>query len=101
MSRIPKAVLLLAVVVRLMTKSTTAAIITAAVLLAALILTYALSGASFEGLFATVISKLSLFDQFNQFVNGVFDLKSVVYFLSVIGIFAFLSVQSLEKRRWS
>lgn len=34
-------------------------------------------------------------------VEGVFDLRSVVYFISVAAVFVFLSVQSLEKRRWS
>lgn len=34
-------------------------------------------------------------------MDGVFDLTSLVYFLTVIGVFLFLTVQSLEKRRWS
>ena len=34
-------------------------------------------------------------------VNGVFDVTAIVYYLSVTGFFLFLSVQSLEKRRWS
>ena len=44
---------------------------------------------------------LSLFERFYPFVDGIFDLTSIVYFLTVIGIFLFLTVQSLEKRRWS
>ena len=36
---------------------------------------------------------------FHSFVDGVFDLTAVVYDLSVTGVF--LSVQALEKRRWS
>ena len=47
------------------------------------------------------MENLSLFDQFYQLVNGVFDLRAVVYLLSVSGLFLFLTVQSLEKRRWS
>ena len=47
------------------------------------------------------MERLSLFDSFYGFVDGIFDLRSVVYFLSVIAVFIFLSVQSLEKRRWS
>ena len=31
----------------------------------------------------------------------VFDVTAIVYYLSVTGFFLFLSVQSLEKRRWS
>ncbi|MEI3581014.1 MAG: hypothetical protein V8Q30_14090 [Acutalibacteraceae bacterium] len=43
---------------------------------------------------------LSLFERFNAFVSGVFDLTALVYYLSVILFFLFLTVQSLEKRRY-
>ncbi len=56
---------------------------------------------SFEGLLPSIMSALSLFDRFVTFVNGSFDLTSIVYYLSVIGLFLFLSVQSLEKRRYN
>ena len=36
-----------------------------------------------------------------RFVNGVFDLTGIVYYLTVIVLFLFLSVQSLEKRRYN
>ena len=47
------------------------------------------------------MEKLSLFERFYTFVNGVFDMTAIVYFLSVIVFFLFLSVQSLEKRRYN
>ena len=47
------------------------------------------------------MEQLSLFERFNAFVNGVFDMTAIVYYLSVIGFFLFLSVQSLEKRRYN
>ena len=55
----------------------------------------------FEGLLPDIMKKLSLFDRFETFVNGVFDLTALAYFLSVIVFFLFLSVQSLEKRRYN
>ncbi|MGN1016174.1 MAG: ABC transporter permease [Faecousia sp.] len=55
----------------------------------------------FEGLLPDIMKKLSLFDRLDTFVNGVFDLTSVVYFLSVAVFFLFLTVQSLEKRRYN
>lgn len=55
----------------------------------------------FEGLLADIMSRLSLFDRFYVFVNGVFDLTSIVFYLTVILFFLFLSVQSLEKRRYN
>lgn len=56
---------------------------------------------SFEGLLPNIMRTLSLFDRFEVFVSGIFDLTGVVYFLSVIVLFLFLSVQSLEKRRYN
>lgn len=44
---------------------------------------------------------LSVFDRFGTFVEGVFDLNCVVYYLSITGVCLFLTVQSMEKRRWS
>ena len=55
----------------------------------------------FEGLLPAIMEQLSLFERFNAFVNGVFDMTAIVYYLSVIGFFLFLSVQSLEKRRYN
>ena len=48
-----------------------------------------------------IMEQLSLFQRFTVFVNGVFDLTAVVYYLSVAGFFLLLSVQSLEKRRYN
>ena len=55
----------------------------------------------FEGLLPAILKQLSLFERFSAFVNGVFDMTAIVYYLSVIGFFLFLSVQSLEKRRYN
>ena len=48
-----------------------------------------------------IMKKLSLFERVNVFVNGVFDMTAIVYYLTVIAFFLFLSVQSLEKRRYN
>lgn len=62
---------------------------------------YIFGGESFEGLLPEIMSALSLFERFYVFVNGIFDLTAIVYYLSVIVFFLFLSVQSLEKRRYN
>ncbi len=94
-------ILALAGIVWFMTRSGLAPGVLALVLEAVLLFFYAGDTSAFEGLFPEVMENLSLFDQFYQFVNGVFDLRAVVYLLSVSGLFLFLTVQSLEKRRWS
>ena len=94
-------VLILTAVVYFMTKNN---IVTTAVFVvgqAGLITWYLLDTQAFSGAFGKLIEKLSLFEQFYSFVDGVFDLRSVVYLLSVCVLFVFLTVQSMEKRRWS
>lgn len=55
----------------------------------------------FEGLFPTIPENISVYERFYQFVDGIFDYTNVVYFVSVIIFFLFLTVQSLEKRRYN
>ena len=57
--------------------------------------------AAMERLLPDIMRQLSLFERFNTFVSGVFDLSAIVYYASVIAFFLFLSVQSLEKRRYN
>lgn len=88
-------------VVYLMTKSGFTGLLCAAVLAGGIMLAYAFQPSAFEGLFPEIMENLSLFERFYALIQGVFDLRSIVYFCSVIGVFLFLSVQSMEKRRWS
>ncbi len=56
---------------------------------------------SFYNSFPTILAAISPFDRFYTFVTGVFDLTGIVYYITVIALFLYLSIQSLEKRRWS
>jgi ABC-2 type transport system permease protein len=62
---------------------------------------YFIDQSIFEGLVPSIMKKLSLFSRFDTFVSGVFDMTAIVFYLSVIVFFLFLSVQSLEKRRYN
>jgi len=95
------AVLVFGVILFFFTKNVVLSATVTVALEAVLFVCYSAFGASFEGLFPNIMKKLSVFDQFNPFVNGVFDVVSVVYFLTVSAVFVYLTVQSLEKRRWS
>ena len=55
----------------------------------------------FEGLFPKILENISVYERFYEFVDGIFDYTHVVYFISVIIFFLFLTVQSLEKRRYN
>ena len=50
---------------------------------------------------ATVIEKLSFISAFDNFGANIFSISDIVYFLSIIAVFLFLCVRSLEKKRWS
>lgn len=91
----------LAFLVKALTRSVPAGLGTGVLLLAGLGLCYALDSTALEGLLPAMMKKISLFERFNTFVNGVFDLTNVVYFLSVTLFFLFLTVESLEKRRYN
>ncbi len=52
------------------------------------------------GIMKDVFSYLSLLDEFAKFAKGVLDTRSVVYFLSISGLFLFLASKAIESRRW-
>ena len=94
-------VLALGAVIKYLTKNENLAYSVCFVLIAAIAIVAFMDNTKFEGLLPAVMTKLSLFDRFTGFVNGVFDMTSVVYYASVVVFFLFLSVQSLEKRRYN
>lgn len=49
----------------------------------------------------TVLEKLSFISQAENFNKNIFSIADIIYYLSIIAVFVFLSVRSLEKRRWS
>jgi ABC-2 type transport system permease protein len=49
-----------------------------------------------RGAFAAV----NVFGHFEDFAKGVFDTKSLIYFLSTTAFFLFLAVKVLESKRW-
>lgn len=87
--------------VKSLTSNRALALAVSGALLAALAVLFIADSTVFEGLLPRIMSRLSLFERFYDFVSGVFDLSSVVYFLTVMGFFLFLTVQSMEKRRYN
>ncbi|MDE6889331.1 MAG: ABC transporter permease [Eubacterium sp.] len=95
------AAVILGFVVRYVTRNDKLALGTGAMLSIAVAGFYLMDSSVFEGLLADIMKKLSLFERFYKFVNGVFDLTGIVYYVTVMVFFLFLSVQSLEKRRYN
>ena len=90
----------------LVSSFTESQVIAAVLSFAILFITYMMQG--IESLISqtgNVVTKfLSIFDfqtRFSDMVNGVFDITSVIYFVSVIALLLFLTTQSILKRRWN
>ena len=54
----------------------------------------------FPGFLATVLEYLSTDYHFNNIARGVLDSRDVIYYLSMMFLFLFLTVQTLESRKW-
>ena len=102
-SLVALAVLIVALgfVIRHLTKNEILAWGVSILLSAGIFIAYQVDSTMFEGLLPTIMTRLSLFERFYVIVNGVFDMTGIVYYLSIIVFFLFLSVQSLEKRRYN
>lgn len=92
---------LLGLVIRFLTKNEKLAYGVSLVLILGICIAYVADSSVFEGLLPEIMTKLSLFERFYTFVSGVFDLTAIVYYFTVIAFFLFLTVQSLEKRRYN
>ena len=49
----------------------------------------------------TILNSLSFYTRYYEFTQGIFDLSSVLFYVSVIALFNFFTVRVFEKRRWS
>lgn len=94
-------VILFALSVLLLTRNVLISIFTVGIGGLSVYLFYSADRTAFYGLFPKMMESLSVFDRFDTFIGGVFDLTAIVYYLSIIAVFLFMSVQAMEKRRWS
>lgn len=93
--------LLLGAAVYKLTRSMTIGYGVGMLILAAAVVTVLVDASVLTRLLPETMEALSLFGRFDAFVNGVFDMGSVVFYLSVTAFFLVLTVQSLEKRRYN
>ena len=66
-----------------------------------LIVIYVVKSSVFEGGIQKVLNIFNLSGHFDNFTSNIFDIKGIVYFLSVIAVCLFLTMQSISKRRWN
>ena len=64
--------------------------------------TYIVKSSLFENLLTKILGKLALADVFTNITNNhIVDITGIVLYLSVIAIFIVLTIQAIQKRRWS
>ena len=76
------------------------AILTIAILLGFMLLTFLCDLLPDTYWLRFVIEVLSLFYRFQNFTNGIFDFVALFYYLSVAGLFLFLTVRVFDRRRF-
>jgi len=57
--------------------------------------------AAFEGQWLDTIRAFSLWDNFSGFAKGVIDLDHVTYFIFFVAFFVYLTLRSMEARKWT
>ena len=67
----------------------------------ALVIVYVVNSSFFSGGIQKILDIFNLSSHFDNFANAIFDVKGILYFLSVIAVCLFLTVQSIAKRRWN
>lgn len=94
-------IVLAAAVVYSVVKNTFMALVIGCIGEIILFVVYLVNSSVFEGAVQDFFGIFNINSHLNNFVNGIFDLTGIVYFLSIVAVFLFLSMQSLIKRRWS
>ena len=94
-------IVLVAFLAYYMTKSVIAAYAVGAVGIVAEIILYFVKKDLFAGAINMVIDGMSVFSRVDLGTSGILDLSGIVYFVTAAALFVFLSVQAVEKRRWS
>jgi ABC-2 type transport system permease protein len=57
-------------------------------------------GNSLGGKLGEIINNLALLKHYEDFNKGVIDTGNLVFYLSILGVFLFLTIRRVESRRW-
>ena len=94
-------VIILGVIIYQMTKSVVLSAGVSGGLAVVTLVVYIIKPTVYSGLIQKVLGLLAISNQFDNFVGGILDMTGILYMLSVICIFVFLTIQCIQKRRWS
>ena len=82
------------------TRKIAAAAVLFAVIECPLAAVYIISPALYAGAFSSFLDTFALFDKLNTFANGIFDITTIIYYISITLLFISFTVQSESRRRW-
>ncbi len=82
------------------TKSKLAGIISFVSIYAIVLITFYFNPSLFDNGIFKILSWFSLLGRFEGFIIGIMDLSDVLYYVSFIVIFNFLTITTLENKRW-
>lgn len=54
-----------------------------------------------NGVVTAIVSAISVYERYNNFTNGLFDLPAFIYYISLIAAFLFFTARIIEKRRYA
>lgn len=92
---------LIGVLVAIMTKNYLVGVITGSVLVVSTLILYFVKSSVFQNAVPTILGQFNVFDRMSNFVYGIFDINAIVYYLSIIVLFVFFTIQSFDKKRWN
>ncbi len=84
-----------------LTESQVIAAVLSYVIIFALFLLDLFAGIVYIPIVQDIIGWFSIFSRFTNITNGMLSLADIVYFLSIIVVFLFLTTRVLEKKRWA
>ncbi|MCI8609864.1 MAG: ABC transporter [Firmicutes bacterium] len=91
----------LAIFIWFMTKNIYIAIIPSAVVVILLNVAYRFSMTLVAGKINLMLSSIAVFSKLNNFMNGIFDVNTTIYYLSIAGLFVLFTVYTFERKRWN
>lgn len=66
------------------------------------VIVYALKQELFDNFLGTICGKLELLHVLTDITgSNVFDVSGIILYLTIIGVFVFLTIEMIQKRRWS
>lgn len=66
------------------------------------IIVYFIDKTLFEGVIVTILTSFNLTSSADNLMSmGILDLTEIVYYVTVIAFFIFITVQSIQKKRWN